>query len=273
MLKNFLPVASNSPHPIKRILSRLDIFGLFMRDPFGNWMIVKRLMILVVGTITYWRINVANRVKVENGEILQDLPRENVFFISNHQTYFADVIVLFQIFCASKWGMKNLNFPIYLLSPRVRMFYIAASETMKSGFIPKIFATAGALTVERSWRAEGQSVQRGLDTSAGEKVSDGLKWGWVVSFPQGTTSPFAPIRKGTAHLIKANNPIVVPVVINGFRRAFDKKGLSYKKRNTELSVKFKEPFRFDPNLTVEEIIEKVKDIIEQEMPERTTMKG
>jgi hypothetical protein len=44
--------------------------------------------------------------------------------------------------------------------------------------------------------------------------------------------------------------------------------LAYKKRNTELSVKFKEPIRIDPNLSVEEITELLRNIIEQNMPER-----
>ena len=39
-----------------------------------------------------------------------------------------------------------------------------------------------------------------------------------------------PIRRGTAHIIQQNKPIVVPVVIDGFRRSFDKKGLKMKKK-------------------------------------------
>jgi 1-acyl-sn-glycerol-3-phosphate acyltransferase len=109
-------------------------------------------------------------------------------------------------------------------------------------------------------------VQREVDTEASEKIDKGLADGWVISFPQGTTSPYAPVRKGTAHLIKHTNPIVVPVVINGFRRAFDKKGLLLKKRNTILTVTFKKPIRFDPTLSVEEIVEIVRREIEQEKP-------
>jgi 1-acyl-sn-glycerol-3-phosphate acyltransferase len=139
---------------------------------------------------------------------------------------------------------------------------------MKEGLIPKMLSLAGAILVERSWRAKGENVKRTLDTSAGDNVAMGLKYGWVVSFPQGTTSPYAPIRKGTAHIIKDNNPIVVPVVIDGFRRAFNKSGLNYKKRNTEIKVKFKEPIYFSSDATVEEITEVVKTIIEQNMPER-----
>jgi 1-acyl-sn-glycerol-3-phosphate acyltransferase len=148
------------------------------------------------------------------------------------------------------------------------MFYVAAKETMSKGIIPKIFSLAGSILVERSWRAEGQNVQRNVDMSAGDNVSKGLNYGWVISFPQGTTSPFAPIRKGTAHIIKQNNPVVVPVVINGFRRAFNKTGLKYKRRNTDLTVKFKKPIYFKEDDSLEFITAKIEEIIEQNMPEQ-----
>ena len=122
-------------------------------------------------------------------------------------------------------------------------------------------------TIERSWRAEGQEVQRAVDTSAADKIGIALAHGWVISFPQGTTKPYAPVRKGTAHLIKTLDPIVIPVVINGFRRAFDKKGLRFRKRNTQLSVRFKPPMTFLPGETVEQMVDRVRAAIEQDVPE------
>lgn len=251
-------------------LSYIDFLGLFETDPFGNLLIVRRIMIFVVGWITYWRYTVVNKTHIEGGEYLETLPMNNVLFISNHQTYFSEVISFYHIFCSVKWGYRNsIVPPAYLLVPRARSYYVAASETMKGGILPRIFAIGGAITVERSWRAEGQNVQRTLDTGAGDKIGMALKHGWVVSFPQGTTSPFAPVRKGTAHLIKDHNPIVVPVVINGFRRAFDKKGLRFKKRNTTLSVRFKEPIQFDASLTVDEIVAQITKLIEQDKDQTT----
>jgi 1-acyl-sn-glycerol-3-phosphate acyltransferase len=267
ILKNFLPIPDREGTKIKKIVSYLDIFGLFQKDPFGNPFLLKRLVVFIAGWPTYWRIAVANKLKIEGSEYLKDLPHNNVFFISNHQTYFADVITFYHIFCNVKWGFGKTLVPIYLFSPRARTYYVAAKETMKSGIIPKIFSLAGAILVERSWRAEGVNVKREVDTSAGDNVSKGLESGWVVSFPQGTTSPYAPIRKGTAHIILQNKPIVVPVVINGFRRAFNKTGLKYKKRNTELNVKFKKPIYFDDSQTLEDITLIIENIIEQSMPE------
>ena len=122
---------------------------------------------------------------------------------------------------------------------------------------------AGALTVKRTWRANGEEVKRNVDFSDTHKIDSALSQSWVITFPQGTTKPFAPGRKGTAHIIKQNKPVVVPVVINGFWRAFNKKGLQFKKKGSILSVRFKEPLKIDYNDTVENILEKVMDAIEQ----------
>ena len=69
-----------------------------------------------------------------------------------------------------------------------------------------------------------------LKLSDVSNITTALKDGWVITFPQGTTTPFKPIRRGTAHIIRQNKPIVIPIVIDGFRRSFDKKGLMIKKR-------------------------------------------
>ncbi len=259
---------------LPKFLMPLDILGLFECDPFGNSLVARRLIIGLVGWLTYARYTVVNRIQIEGTENLENLPINNVLFLSNHQTYFADVIAFFHIFCAVKWGFQNTMVPpVYLFGPRARQYYVAASETMKKGIVPRVFAAGGALTIERSWRAEGREVQRAVDNTANEKIGKALAHGWVVSFPQGTTTPFAPVRKGTGHLLKNNQPIVIPVVINGFRRAFDKKGLRFKKRNTLLTVQFKAPLHYSPDDTVDDIVAKVRHAIEQDAPEWAQEKG
>jgi 1-acyl-sn-glycerol-3-phosphate acyltransferase len=73
-----------------------------------------------------------------------------------------------------------------------------------------------------------------LDASDTRKIFKALENNWVITFPQGTTKPFAPGRKGTALIIKQTKPIVIPVVINGFWRAFNKKDFGLRKRNTTI---------------------------------------
>jgi 1-acyl-sn-glycerol-3-phosphate acyltransferase len=225
---------------------------------------VRKLVYAVVGAASYPGLALVNKIQITGTEHLKELPRNNVLFVSNHQTYFADVITFLHIFCAVKWRKENkLGIPYYLLNPFTNVYYVAAEETMKGSFISRIFSLAGALTVKRTWRSKGEEVKRDVDPSDTQKIDEALKKSWVITFPQGTTKPFAPGRKGTAYIIKNNRPVVVPVVINGFWRAFNKKGLNFKKKGSLLSVKFKEPLELDYDAPVDTILEKVMDAIEQ----------
>jgi len=229
-----------------------------------NTKLVKGLVYAVVGAVSYPGLNLVNNLRINGMEQLHKLPRQNVLFVSNHQTYFADVITFLHIFCAVSWRKKHkLGIPYYLLWPFTRVKYVAAEETMKSNWISKLFCLAGAVTVKRTWRAEGQEVRRSLDPSDTRKIEKALKNNWVITFPQGTTKPFAPGRKGTAFIIKHYRPIVIPVVISGYWRAFNKKGLKFKKKGSDLTVTFKEPLVIDYNDTTENILEQVMDAIEQ----------
>jgi 1-acyl-sn-glycerol-3-phosphate acyltransferase len=226
----------------------------------------------VVGAVTYPGLTMVNKIEITGTEHLRNLPKNNVLFVSNHQTYFADVITFIHIFCAVRWLRENrLGLPFYLLNPFTNLYFVAAEETMKGSWISRLFILAGALTVKRTWRAEGKEVRRGLDPSDTRKINQALDTSWVITFPQGTTKPFAPGRKGTAYIIKNNHPIVIPVVINGFWRAFTKKGLSFKKKGSLLSVRFKEPMVIDYTNTTEQILEQVMDAIEQS--KKFMMKG
>ena len=55
----------------------------------------------------------------------------------------------------------------------------------------------------------------------------------------------------------------MPVVISGFWRAFNKKGLKFKKKGSLLSITFKAPLQIDYNDTVENILDQVMNAIEQ----------
>ncbi len=215
--------------------------------------------------ISYRRFNGFNRLKITGSEYLVDLPKTNVLFVSNHQTYFADVAAMYHVFAAINNGYINtIKNPIYLLNPKVDFYYVAAKETMNKGILARIFKLAGAVTVKRTWRAEGKDVNRKVDLSEVENIMKALDNGWVISFPQGTTSAFAPGRKGTAKLILAQRAIVVPIKINGFRRAFDKKGLRIKKTGIEPTMEFKQPLDIDYDKEdANTIMDKIMNGIEQ----------
>src|SRR5687768_13042090 len=226
--------------------------------------ILKSIVYFFIGIFTYPGLAIINKIRISGTEHIKNLPKRNVLFVSNHQTYFADVITFLHIFCAVKWGKKNkLGIPYYLLNPFTNVYYVAAEETMRGSWISRLFTLGGALTVKRTWRSAGTEVRKGLDPSDTRKITRALDNNWVITFPQGTTTPFAPGRKGTAHIIKLCRPIVVPVVIGGFWRAFDKKGLKFKKKGTLLSVTFKEPLQVDYEASAEDILQQVMEAIEQ----------
>ena len=218
-----------------------------------------------MGLMTHQRFRGFNELNIEGSETIPELPQTNVLFIANHQTYFADVVAMFHVFNASLSGridsIKNVG---YLWNPKLNIYYVAAKETMKSGLLPKIMAYAGSVSIDRTWRADGKEVNRQVKFSDISNIGKALDDGWVITFPQGTTTPFKPIRKGTAHIIKKYNPIVVPIVIDGFRRSFDKKGLRVKKKNILQSLEIKKPLEIDYEKdTIDQIVEKIEYAIEQ----------
>jgi 1-acyl-sn-glycerol-3-phosphate acyltransferase len=239
--------------------------GLFKRNPFGHILFIKKWMIRIFGVISHGRYQRFNDLKIEGSEIIRDLPHNNVLFVANHQTYFADVAAMLHVFNASLKGrvdtLKNVG---YIWNPKLNIYYIAASETMKDGLLPKIFAYIGSISIQRTWRSEGKDINRQVKMSDITNIGTALNDGWVITFPQGTTTPFKPIRRGTAHIIKTYKPIVIPVVIDGFRRSFDKKGLLIKKRGVLQSLVIKKPLDIDyENDDFAKIVSQMEMAIEQ----------
>ncbi|SMC56922.1 lysophospholipid acyltransferase family protein [Cellulophaga tyrosinoxydans] len=238
---------------------------LFKKNPFGHSLFLKKWLIRILALLSHRRYKGFNTLEIEGADIIRKLPGTNVLFVSNHQTYFADVVAMFHVFNASLKGRdNNINNIGYIWNPKLNMYYVAAAETMKKSLLTKILAYAGSISVERTWRAEGKDVNRQVKMSDISNIGKALNDGWVVTFPQGTTTPWKPLRKGTAHIIKKYKPVVVPVVIDGFRRSFDKKGLRVKKKGILQSMVIKEPLEIDyENESFESIIEKLEYAIEQ----------
>ncbi|PKD19226.1 glycerol acyltransferase [Salegentibacter salinarum] len=239
--------------------------GLFKKNPFGHYLFIKKWLIRIFGLLSHRRYRGYNELSIEGSDIIKNLPDTNVLFVSNHQTYFADVTAMFHVFNASLSGrvdsIKNIG---YIWQPKLNIYYVAAKETMNAGLIYRIMAYAGAVSVERTWRAKGEEVERKVNPDDTKNIGMALDDGWVITFPQGTTKPFKPIRKGTAHIIKQYKPIVIPIVIDGFRRSFDKKGIRIKKRGILQTMQIKEPLEIDyENDSIEDIVNKLEYAIEQ----------
>ena len=238
---------------------------IFKRDPFGNFQIIKRLLIIIIGIISHRRFRGINYLEINGAEILANLPKSNVLFISNHQTYFSDVTAMIHVFNASLNGRDNSikNF-FYLFNQKRNIYFLAAKETMRAGIIPKILEYTGSVSISRTWRSKGESINRPIDNRDLNNIKLALNDGWLITFPQGTTKAWAPIRKGTAFMIKEHKPIVVPITIDGFRRSFDKTGLKLKKKGVKQRINIKEPLIIDYDKeSVSDITEMISHAIEQ----------
>jgi len=239
--------------------------SLLKKNPFGHYLIIKKMLIRYLGYLTHRRYRGFNELKIEGSKLLTGLPDSNVLFVSNHQTYFADVVAMLHVFNATLHGrndtIKNVG---YLWNPKLNIYFVAAKETMKSGLLPRILSYAGSIPIQRTWREGDQDIKREVNKLDITNISLALKDGWVITFPQGTTTPFKPLRRGTAHLIKEFKPLVVPIVIDGFRRSFDKKGILIKKKGVIQSMCIKKPLsiNYDEDST-DEIIKKIEFAIEQ----------
>lgn len=237
---------------------------MLRRDPFGHYLWIKRSLVSLIGRITWRRYAKVNSIHISGTEFLKELPDRNVLFVSNHQTYFADVIAFLHVFCAVKNGQQNsIADKSYLRKPRVNSYFVAAEETMRKGILPRIFAYVGSVSIQRTWKQGGQDVNRKVRMDDISNIGLALSDGWVINFPQGTTKAYAKGRRGVVLILKKYNPVVVPVVINGFRRAFDKRGIHMKKKGVELSVRFKPVITPDLTKSGDEVLAELMDAIEQ----------
>jgi 1-acyl-sn-glycerol-3-phosphate acyltransferase len=146
----------------------------------------------------------------------------------------------------------------YLIWPRTNLYIVAALETMQSrGWLPRMMAYNGTICVKRSWKDGDQTVARPVDPEDVAKINTGLQGGWVLTYPQGTTTPGAPGRIGCARIIKETRPIIVPVRLSGFREAFDRTGLRLRKRGVELSIRYGRALDIDYDGSPSEILDTV----------------
>jgi 1-acyl-sn-glycerol-3-phosphate acyltransferase len=195
-------------------------------------------MINLGGYLTVLQLRVLNRLRIEGVEYLKRLPSRGVLLVSNHLTHYMDSIVVFH-------SVSYLRRP-YLVWPRTDLYIVAALETMKSrGWLPRLMAYNGTILVKRTWKEGTQRIERKVDPEDIARINTGLNGGWVLTFPQGTTTPGAPGRIGCAQIIKQFRPVVVPVRLGGLGEAFDKTGLKLRRTKVELSVRYGRPLALD----------------------------
>jgi len=176
------------------------------RTFLGRWLRRGLLAGFGVGfTVPYFAI--LNDVHVEGDEVLKDLPRRNVVFLANHQTYFLEAIAFFDL--------VYVRHQMPLESPIVR--FSAAEETMKQNLLTKLMTLAGGVTFKRNFREAGQDVNRAVDLDGVARVEEAIKDGWLLHFPAGTTTKGAPLRGGVTRLLHNTKAVALPMRVEGFR--------------------------------------------------------
>ena len=156
-------------------------------------------------TVPY--LAILNDVHVEGDGVLKSLPRRNVVFLANHQTYFLEALTFFDLVYVRH------QFP--LEDPILR--FSAAEETMKKNLLTKLMNLAGGVTFRRSFREGGVDVRRPVDLQGVERVEEAIHDGWLLHFPAGTTKQGAPLRSGVSRLLHHTQATALPVRIDGFR--------------------------------------------------------
>ena len=237
-------------------------FYSLKKNILGQSIFFKRIIIAVVGFITHKTFRSKN-FEIIGSKNLIDLPDNNVLFVSNHQTYFYDVIAMLHVFNSSVKGkIDSVKRPKYLFNPKTNLYFIAAVETMKNSLITKLLAYAGAILIQRSWRDSGESINREVRSQDPSNINLALEDGWVITFPRGTTDKTKPVRKGTAYIIKNNLPIIVPIKLSGFSDVFQRNGLKVLNRKKSFSMEICEPVYGDIcNKSIDEITLELEKII------------
>ena len=232
------------------------------KNIFGQYLIIKKATIRTIGVLTHKIFN-NKRFSIQGTSILNKIPKHNVLFISNHQTYFYDVIAMLHVFNASVNGRRDsLKNILYLLKPKSNIYFIAALETMKASVISKILSYAGSILIKRTWREAGKEISRNIRGEDFDNIIKALNDGWVITFPRGTTDNSKPVRSGTAHIIKGTNPIVIPVKIDGFGDVFERNSLKIKNKTKPFSIKFGNALKFHDDESIESITNEIEKIID-----------
>ena len=89
-------------------------------------------------------------MKATGTGLLRGLPRKNVVFLANHQTYFTEAMAFFDLVYV------RMGFPME--DPVLR--FSAAEETMSTNAALKLFTRLAGITFKRSFREGGRDVNR-----------------------------------------------------------------------------------------------------------------
>lgn len=215
---------------------------------------VPTIMQAAVGTLTTetcnirldaWSRNIVGylglRLDVHGRENL--VPGEAFVVMSNHQSHF-DIPVLFQAL-------------------RIPLRMVAKKELFRIPFMSGAMRAAGFVEVDRGNRTRAISTLRSAHEGLGDSVSI-----WIA--PEGTrsvTGKLGPFKKGGFHMALDGNMRILPVTVEGTRRALPAHGLNVTKR-VAVSVTIGKPINPADygSARIKELVQTVKAAIEAPLP-------
>lgn len=184
------------------------------------------------------------RLRLEGLENVQ--PGVHYIFLSNH--------------------VSNLDPPVLLpLIPGKTSVFLKRS-LMKIPLLGTAMEMGKFVPVSRANSRE--DAQRSV-AAAADVLNSGLN---ITVFPEGTRSPdgkLLPFKKGAFFLAEATGAPIIPVVISGTERMMPKKTLRI--NPGEAYVKFLPPIRPQDASSREELMERVRAAMEQELERRRTV--
>ena len=196
---------------------------------------LKPYLYRVLRFFSYIDMQIKNKVEIKGMKVVQALPSTNVMFVSNHETYYMDVILM----CQALWNSNGR------LSINKDLYFVAAEETALKSPLLRHLDFTGCVPLKRQWKHDGEEIQRERDEGAIDNMAQVLKRGWLINFPTGTVDPSAIIRPGLAKFLKHHRPIVVPVQLSGVRKSYGKTGFVTRTFNNKMKVSFSEPLSID----------------------------
>ena len=106
---------------------------------------LKRFLFGALGAHDWLRFSVMNRLRIEGREHLAGLPAKGVLFVSNHLTYYMDVLAIHHALTSSRCT------PLDGFRANLNVRFVAAVETLSErGLFPRIFKYTGAVTIRRN---------------------------------------------------------------------------------------------------------------------------
>ena len=100
---------------------------LTKKNNFGHNLFLKKWLVRILGILSHARFRGTNKMHISGTSVLESLPEKNVLFISNHQTYFADVAAMIHVINASLKGRSNSIKNIgYLWKPKMNLYFVAS---------------------------------------------------------------------------------------------------------------------------------------------------